>query len=56
MKVISVPLVAWVAFPGDWQVALYAGAFCALAGLSMEKFGPARYRGARAEGDRKRST
>jgi len=41
---ISIPLIAFIVFAGDWQAALYAGAFCALGGLLMEKFGPSRYR------------
>jgi hypothetical protein len=41
---ISIPLIGLVASNGDWQAAIYAGAFCAFGGLLLEKFGPERFR------------
>lgn len=34
---ISVPIIAWVAFSWSWTPALYAGIFCALAGLLFDR-------------------
>ncbi|MEZ4707909.1 MAG: hypothetical protein R3A44_11915 [Caldilineaceae bacterium] len=36
---LSIPLLGLIAFSGDWQAAFFGGAFCALGGILMEKFG-----------------
>lgn len=41
---LSIPLIGWLSSSGDWQMAIYAGASCALGGLLLEKFGPERFR------------
>ncbi|MCB9147778.1 MAG: hypothetical protein H6641_03385 [Caldilineaceae bacterium] len=35
---LSIPLLGWIAFGGDWQIAFFGGAFCALGGILVEKF------------------
>ena len=35
-RAISVPILGFLVFPGQWQFAIFAGAFCTLGGTIME--------------------